>query len=100
MRVHCASRTSFPTIAVACAPKAVNEVGRPCEVQGGELVARFELVQQMRTSRPELIIFCAFHNAKLQARVACARPRCEWTPPHDAGLAPGVRPHSPPRSPL
>ena len=64
MDSHCASRTSFPTVAVACAPKAVNEVGRPCEVQGGELVARFELVQQMRTSRPELIMFCVLHNAK------------------------------------
>ena len=66
MDSHCASRTPFPTVAVACAPKAVNEMGRPCEVQSGELVARFELVRQMRTSRPELIILCAFPNAKRQ----------------------------------
>ena len=71
MDSHCASRTPFPTVAVACAPKAVNEVGRPCEVQSGELVARFELVQQMRTNWPELIIFCVFHNAKLQPHPCC-----------------------------
>ena len=38
MDSHCASRTPFPTVAVACAPRAVTAVGRPCEVQGGELV--------------------------------------------------------------
>ena len=71
MDSHCASRTTFPTVAVACAPKAVNEMGRPCEVQSGELVARFELVQEMRTSRPELIMFCVLHNAKIQPHPCC-----------------------------
>ena len=37
--------------------------GRQCEVCGGVPVARFELVQQMCTSPPERMLFCAFHNA-------------------------------------